>query len=148
MITNIIVDDLPPATAFAKDLVSPNKTSVRTFAGYTMEQHLRTLQNIANDDFSNEEAILALPRRKPKTQRPLATTLAQQQYPEKPEVAAIIEYDRRVQLGRTNVRKAQRKRMEDSLEPRDNAGGRLLKIQGPWAGQGKILEMSPNIWVV
>lgn len=138
MVTEIIVDGLSPATAFSKDSVPPNMTSSRTYADYTMEQHLRTLQDIADDDFSNEEAILALPRRKPKTQRPLATTLAQQRYPDTTEVAAIIEYERHVQHGRTIVREVQRRRMEESLKPRDNAGGRLLKLQGPWAGQGKI----------
>ena len=145
MIADIIVDGLPPAAAFAKDPVSPNKTNARTFADYTMEEHLRALQDLANGDFRNEDAILALPRRKPKTQRPLATTLAQQRYPDKTEIAAIIEYDRQVNHGRTEVREAQRKRMEESLKPRDNAGGRLLKLQGPWKGHGKILEMSPNI---
>lgn len=138
MVTDIFVDGLPPAMALAKDSVSPNKTSARTYADYTMEEHLTTLQDIASDYFRNEEAILALPRRKPKTQRPFATTLAQRRYPDKTEVAAIIEYDRQVQHGRTNVRRTQRKRMEESLKPRDNAGGRLLKLQGPWAGQGEI----------
>jgi hypothetical protein len=47
----------------------------------TMEDQISTLQSIEHGDFSNEEGIQALPRRRPKSQRPLAMQLASIMYP-------------------------------------------------------------------
>lgn len=96
---------------------------------YTMEDQISTLHSIEHGDFSNEEGIQALPRRRPKPQRPLAMQLASIMYPEDTDIAAIIKYERLISLAKSIVRNKQKTR----LAPKSQA--RMLHIQGPWAGQ-------------
>ncbi|PMD12794.1 RNI-like protein [Hyaloscypha hepaticicola] len=96
---------------------------------YTMEDQISTLHSIEHGDFSNEEGIQALPRRRPKSQRPLAMQLASIMYPEDTDIAAIIKYERLISLAKSIVRNKQKTR----LAPKSQA--RMLHIQGPWAGQ-------------
>ena len=53
---------------------SPSTT--KNYPEYTIEDHLLTLQSLKNYDLSNEAGIIALPRRRNKSQRPLAMQLA------------------------------------------------------------------------
>jgi hypothetical protein len=94
-----------------------------------MDEYIATLQSLEQGDFSNEEGIQVLPRRRNKSQRPLAIQLAKIIYPEITEIAAIIKYDSLTSLAKSIVRDKQKAR----AAPKNHA--RLLKIQGPWAGQ-------------
>jgi hypothetical protein len=96
----------------------------------TIDEHISTLKSTEQGDFSNEEGIKALPRRRrPKSQRPLAIQLAQSLYPEMTEIAAIIKYDSLISLAKSVVRDKE----TDRLAPKRQL--ELLKIQGPWACQ-------------
>jgi len=95
----------------------------------TIDEHIATLQSLEQGDFSNEEGIQVLPRRRNKSQRPLAIQLAKILYPEITEIAAIIKYDSLTSLAKSIVRDKQKAR----AAPKNHA--RLLKIQGSWAGQ-------------
>ncbi|KAL5347954.1 hypothetical protein ACLOAV_007366 [Pseudogymnoascus australis] len=95
----------------------------------TMDEHISTLQSIEQGDLSNEEGIQALPRRRNKSQRPLAIQLAKIIYPEVTEIAAIIKYERLRSLANSIVRDKQKAR----IAPKNHAF--ILKTQGPWAGQ-------------
>jgi hypothetical protein len=95
----------------------------------TVDEHISTLRSLEQSDFSNEEGIKALPRRRNKSQRPLAIELAKILYPELTEIAAIIKYERLISPAKSIVRDKQKAR----LAPKNQA--KLLKVQGPWAGQ-------------
>jgi NLR family CARD domain-containing protein 3 len=105
------------------------------YTSYTIEHHLSTLQGLQKDDFDNEAGINALPRRRNKSQRHLALQLAKELYPEMSDIAAIIQYERLTTPAKALVRQKQRERTHAQLQPKNNAGGKLLQIQGPWAGQ-------------
>jgi hypothetical protein len=102
---------------------------------YNLKDQLKVLQLIQNDDLTDEKGINALPRRKPKSQRPLATKLAQALFPSLTDLAALIQYEVLVNSARKAVREQARSRLAAEQAPKNNMGGRLLKIQGPWAGQ-------------
>jgi hypothetical protein len=127
-----------PLVNFAPTTVNhQNGTKAVTppYTSFSVADHLSTLQSISNDDFSNEKGILALPRRQNKSQRPLAIQLSTTVWPGLTEIAALIKYERLTVYSKQVVRQ----RQADSLraaQVKDNKGGKLLKIQGPWAGQG------------
>lgn len=110
-------------------------SSTHSYRTYSLEDHLSTLQLLQHDDFDDEEAIKALPRRRNKSQRPLALALAKTLFPEVPDIAAIIQYERLTTPAKAIVRQRQKERVDAQLQPRNNLGGKLLKIQGPWPGQ-------------
>jgi hypothetical protein len=95
----------------------------------TMDEHISTLHSLEQGDFSNEEGIQALPRRRNKSQRPLTIQLAKILYPENTEIAAIIKYDSLTSLAKSVVRDKQQARLASKNQVR------TLKVQGPWAGQ-------------
>lgn len=95
----------------------------------TMDEHISTLQSLEQGDLSNEEGIQALPRRRTKSQRPLAIQLAKIIYPEVTEIAAIIKYESLRSLANSTVRDKQKAR----IAPKNHA--LILKAQGPLAGQ-------------
>lgn len=99
----------------------------------TTDEHISTLQSLVQGDFSDEEAIRALPRRRRKSQRPLAIQLAKVLYPEMTEIAAIIQYEHLTTLAKSMVRDKQKARIASEMQPKNQAG--MLRIQGPWAGQ-------------
>ncbi|KAL3419513.1 leucine rich repeat protein [Phlyctema vagabunda] len=136
----------PAITTFSKDssitsveeipVDSENESSpVHGYVSYSIEDHLSTLRNLSANDLSNEEAILALPRRRNKSQRPLATQLAQALYPDLPGISALTNYDRLTTASKALVRERKRARLAVQLQPKNNSGGKLLRVQGPWAGQ-------------
>jgi len=108
-----------------------NNTSIHNLRprNYTMEDQISTLHSIELGDYSNEEGIQALPRRRPKSQRPLAMQLANTMYPEDTDIAAIIKYERLISLAKSIVRNKQKTRLASKSQ------ARMLQIQGPWAGQ-------------
>jgi len=110
-------------------------SSTHSYRTYSLEDHLFTLQFLQHDDFDDEEAIKALPRRRNKSQRPLALELAKTLFPEMSDVAAIIQYERLTTPAKAIVRQRQKERVDSQLQPRNNVGGKLLKIQGPWPDQ-------------
>ncbi|KAH8821779.1 leucine rich repeat protein [Xylogone sp. PMI_703] len=109
--------------------------SVPGYTTYAMAEHLHTLKSLEEGDLKDEDAILALPRRRNKSQRPLAAQLAKELYPSLSEIAALIKYDILVIPAKVTVRQKKRERHLAQVLPKTNAGGKLLKIQGPWAGQ-------------
>ncbi|EPE34371.1 RNI-like protein [Glarea lozoyensis ATCC 20868] len=110
--------------------------TTRQYTSYSVDDHLETLRAILNDDFSKEEEILALPRRQNKSQRPLAVQLSKitKLWPELTEIAAIIKYERLTIYAKAIVRQNQADVLK-AAQWKDNKGGKLLRVQGPWAGQ-------------
>ncbi|RFU33898.1 hypothetical protein B7463_g2406, partial [Scytalidium lignicola] len=127
-------DDLDISTS---TLDSPSiKTTVSNdynYTTYSFADHLRTLGALKEGNLKDEDAILALPRRRNKSQRPLATHLAKELHPALSEIAALIQYDYIVIPAKATIRQMRKDRRLSQLLPKNN--GRLLKIQGPWAGQ-------------
>jgi len=110
--------------------------SIHACDSYTLAQHLSTLRRLQDGDCTNnDKAILALPRRRNKSQRPLAIRLATAIYPELSEVAAIIQYERLITPAKAVVRQLQKDRIHAQLQPANNVGGKILRVQGPWLGQ-------------
>lgn len=109
--------------------------SIHSSTGYSLEDHLSTLQSIQRDDFSNEKAIEALPRRRNRSQRPMAIQLAKALFPEMIDIAAVIRYESLTLPAKAIVRQRHKERVVSQLQPSSNAGGKSMKIQGPWAGQ-------------
>lgn len=107
----------------------------RPYPNFSIEDHLSTLKSLKQQDLTNEDGINALPRRRNKSQRPLAMQLAQLMWPELPEIAAIIRYEDLVLPAKTIVRYRKMERDRQIHIPASNLGGRMLRIQGPWAGQ-------------
>lgn len=101
---------------------------------YSVEEHLSTLRELEHGNFDDEDAILALPRRQNKSQRPLAVRLSTTLWPELSEIAAIIKYERLTTHSKAIVRQ-KRADMTRAAQLKNNIGGKLLKVQGPWAGQ-------------
>jgi Ran GTPase-activating protein (RanGAP) involved in mRNA processing and transport len=128
---NGVVDIVPTISVDHQDGV---KSFPRPYTSISVDEHLSTLQAISKDDFSNEEGILALPRRQNKSQRPLAVQLSTTLWPELTEIAALIRYERLSIYSKQVVRQKQADKLR-AAQFQDNKGGRLLKIQGPWAGQ-------------
>jgi hypothetical protein len=95
----------------------------------TMDEHISTLNSLEQGDFSNEEGIQALPRRRNKSQRPLAIQLAKNLYAEMTEIAALIKYESLISLAKSVVRDKQQAHLASKTQ------ARTLKVQGPWAGQ-------------
>src|SRR6266536_2620608 len=62
--------------------------SIHSCTAYSMEDHLSALQSLSRGDFNDEKAIEALPRRRNKSQRPLAIHLARLIYSEESEISA------------------------------------------------------------
>lgn len=102
---------------------------------HSTDDHILTLKRLSHSDFDNEKEILALPRRRNRSQRPLAIQLAKSLYPELSDVAATIKYERLTRHAKALVRQKQKDRTWAQLHPEKNDEGKLLKIQGPWAGQ-------------
>ena len=94
-----------------------------------MNEYISTLKAIEKGDFSDEAGIQVLPRRRNKSQRPLAIQLARILWPELTDTVAIIRYESLTSVAKTVVRNKQKAR----LAPKSQ--GLLLNIQGPWAGQ-------------
>lgn len=107
----------------------------RPYLSYSKEEHLSTIKSLLEDDYTKEDAIFALPLRRNKSQRPLAVELATSLWPDLTEIAAIIKYERVTLHGKAVVRQNKQQRVKEELRPKNNAGGKLLRIQGPWAGQ-------------
>lgn len=102
----------------------------------SIKDHVTVMRALQNGDYSNEEAIEALPhRRRPRSQRPLALQIAKAIYPDLTELQAIILYESLVKTAKSTVRRRQADRLANDLKPKTNAGGKLMVIQGPWAGQ-------------
>ncbi|KAE9373130.1 RNI-like protein [Stipitochalara longipes BDJ] len=95
----------------------------------TIDEHIFTLKSIEQGDFSNEAGIQALPRRRNKSQRPLANQLAKILYPGLTDIPAIIKYESLISVGKSIVHNEQKARSAPKSQ------GLLLNIQGPWAGQ-------------
>jgi hypothetical protein len=95
----------------------------------TVDEHIFTLHSLQQGDYSDEEGIQLLPRRRPKSQRPLAIELAKILFPDITEIAAVIKYENLTSSAKFIVRERQKARNA----PKNH--GRLLEIQGPWAGQ-------------
>ncbi|KAK0101993.1 NLR, CARD domain-containing protein 3 [Cadophora gregata] len=110
-------------------------SSVQTYSPYIIDECLLALRSIQGGDFSNEAVIKALPRRRNKSQRPFALQLGKILFPEASELAALIQYERLTLPAQKVVRQKQRDRLSLELQPKNNAGGKLIRIQGPWAGQ-------------
>jgi Ran GTPase-activating protein (RanGAP) involved in mRNA processing and transport len=113
---------------------SRNSSSTRPYTSYSVNEHLSTLRAIESDNFDDENAILALPRRRNKSQRPLAVQLSTALWPELTEIAAIIKYERLTIYSKEIVRQKRADLMRAAYL-KDNKGGKLLQVQGPWAGQ-------------
>ncbi|CAG8957830.1 hypothetical protein HYFRA_00000170 [Hymenoscyphus fraxineus] len=111
------------------------KQALRPYTSFSKEEHLATIESLQGNGFSNGDAILALPNPRIKSQRPLAIDLAALLWPEMTEIAAIIEYERVTLHGKAVVRLNKRRRLKEELRRTTNTGGRLVKVQGPWAGQ-------------
>jgi hypothetical protein len=77
---------------------------------------------------------LALPRRRPHPQRPAAQDLACAAFPNETPLKALILYEQVRSKATASVRAARRARLENQPLG-DNAGGRLMVLQGPWKGQ-------------
>lgn len=112
----------------------------KPYAEYTLDDHLSTLKSLKQQNLTNEDGINALPRRRNKSQRPLALQLAQLLYPELSEIAAIIRYDELITPAKTILQHRKTERNRQIHIPASNLGGRMLQIQGPWAGQ----ELDPG----
>ncbi|KAG4435606.1 hypothetical protein IFR05_008915 [Cadophora sp. M221] len=108
---------------------------VQTYSSYTTDECLLALRSIQNGNLTNEKVIKALPRRRNKSQRPFALQLSKLLFPEIPELTAIIQYERLTLPAQRHVRQKERDRLAIELQPKNNAGGKLIRIQGPWAGQ-------------
>lgn len=117
------------------EAAGPTTPSAPAWITISADDHLRALRALQDNDFSNEAAILALPRRRNKSQRPLLIRLAKELYPSLSDVAAAIRYDSLVIPAKATVRQMQRDRILAQLFPKNNKEGKLVKIQGPWAGQ-------------
>ncbi|KAF9343337.1 hypothetical protein BGX26_005896 [Mortierella sp. AD094] len=100
---------------------------------YSLDDHVSTLESLRNNDFHNETAIMALPRRQNKSQRPLAMQLAKMLYPDLPDIAAIIQYERLTRPAKAIVLSRRKERAVALCKPKNRS--KLLDIQGPWAGQ-------------
>ncbi|KAH6663745.1 hypothetical protein B0J14DRAFT_608984 [Halenospora varia] len=125
-----------PSSAFSESSnEEETRSSIHACKAYSFEEHLEILQSVRDGDFSNVKAILALPRRRNKSQRPLAMQLAIAAYPEMAELAALIRYEQVVLPAKSIVRQEEKARTAAQLAPKRNSGGKLLRIQGPWAGQ-------------
>ena len=110
--------------------------SIHAYDSYTYTQHLYTLRCLQDGNYTdNDKATLALPRRRNKSQRPLALRLAISIYPELSEIAAIFQYERLVTSAKAIVRQLQKDLIHAQLQPTNNVGGKLLRVQGPWLGQ-------------
>ena len=82
----------------------------------------------------DEDAILALPRRRPHAQRPAAQDLACAAFPEETLIKALIKYEEFRVKAAASVRAAREARLE-AARLSNNAGGKLIMLQGPWKGQ-------------
>ena len=110
--------------------------SIHACDSYTLAQHLSTLRLLQKGDYSNnDKTILALPRRHNKSQRPLAFRLATAIFPDLSDTAAIIQYERLITPAKAIVRQLQKDQIYAQLQPTNNVGGKMLKVQGPWLGQ-------------
>ncbi|KAH6717060.1 leucine rich repeat protein [Leptodontidium sp. MPI-SDFR-AT-0119] len=105
------------------------------YPSYTVDECLLALRSIQDGDLSNEKVIKALPRRRNKSQRPFAQQLSNLLFPDIPDLTAIIQYERLTLPAQRHVRQKERDRLALELQPKNNAGGKLIRIQGPWAGQ-------------
>jgi len=139
-----ITDNLRPASptsSVSSFRSSESQSSNHARNTYSLEEQVITLKALKDDDLSDEKAILALPRRRPHSQRPLAFQLvctrssfkmtdfsklttfqAKCIYPELSEMAAIIQYERLTTFARTLVRQAQKERLLAQLYPTSNVG--------------------------
>lgn len=119
----------------ATSIDEPHTSSIYAYHTYSIEEHVATLRSIQNDDTSNTIGIKALPRRANKSQRPFAIQISKALFPQSTEISAIIEYERLVIPAKAAVRQRERDLLALDLLPKDNRGGKLIRIQGPWAGQ-------------
>ncbi|PVH81075.1 RNI-like protein [Cadophora sp. DSE1049] len=126
------------ATSFEDITIEPDESlnlSAQTYSPCTIDECVGALRSIQDGDFSNEQVIKALPRRRNKSQRPFALQLAKLLFPETTDLVALIQYERLTLPAQQAVRQKQRDRLALELQPKNNAGGKLIRIQGPWAGQ-------------
>ncbi|KAF9435055.1 hypothetical protein BGZ76_006980 [Entomortierella beljakovae] len=107
--------------------------AIQSSVDYSLEDHVSTLEDIKHNDLHNEAAIMALPRRRNKTQRPLAIQLAKILYPDLDEIAAIILYEQLTKPAKAIVIARRKERQIAQNQPKSL--NKLLEIQGPWAGQ-------------
>ncbi|KAH7384985.1 leucine rich repeat protein [Cadophora sp. MPI-SDFR-AT-0126] len=113
----------------------PHSSSNRIYPSYSIDECLDALRAIQCGDFSNEQVIKALPRRRNKSQRPFALQLAKLLFPETTDLVSLIQYERLTLPAQQAVRQKQRDRLALELQPKNNSGGKLIRVQGPWAGQ-------------
>jgi hypothetical protein len=133
MSTNIeaVSSSLEDLTLVETDYETDAPSTVHAYDVYNTDDYLSTLQSLKYGDFSDEKEIKALPRRRTKSQKPLAIQLVKTLYPEMPEIAAIINYERLTLPAKAFVREKERERLAAELYPKNNSGRKLLKIQGP-----------------
>lgn len=125
-------------SSFENITIEPDEStisSIQTHSPYANDVYLDVLHSIQNGEFSNEAVIKALPRRRNKSQRPFALQLAKLLFPDTTDLVALIQYERLALPAQKFVRQKQRDRLALELQPKNNAGGKLIRIQGPWAGQ-------------
>lgn len=108
-------------------------STIQAYDVYGTDDYLSTLQLLKHGDFSDEKGIKALPRRRNKNQRFLAIQLRVALFPEMSETAAIINYERLVVPAKAFVAEKDKERAAADNYPKNV--GKLLNIQGPWAGQ-------------
>lgn len=97
----------------------------------TMEEYAAIVRSLEHGDFSNEDGVHALPRRRTKSQRPQAIQLSKIVYPELTDIAANIKYENLRRKATSTVRQIQEARVAASIKNH----ARILQIQGLWAGQ-------------
>ncbi|KAF9207745.1 hypothetical protein BGZ49_010646 [Haplosporangium sp. Z 27] len=114
-------------------MINKPSSSIHTSIMYGLDDHISTLEALKNNDFSSETAIMALPRRRNKSQRPLAMQLAKILYADLSEIAAIIQYDRLTSPAKAIVLSRRKERAVAQSQAKSQS--KLLEIQGPWAGQ-------------
>ncbi|KAF8929323.1 hypothetical protein EDD21DRAFT_361587 [Dissophora ornata] len=114
-------------------LMDRSNSSIHSSIAYSLDDHVSGLESLKNNDLRNEAAIMALPRRRKKSQRPLVIQLAKILYPDLPEIAAVIRYDRLTSSAKTIVLARRKERAVAQSQPKSQS--KLLDIQGPWAGQ-------------
>ncbi|KAF4637378.1 hypothetical protein G7Y89_g702 [Cudoniella acicularis] len=121
--------------AASSEYMNQSNASIHLYSSSAIDEHLAILKCIQKGDFENEQGIEDLPRRRNKSQRPLATQLARALYPSLPEVPALIRYESLVTPAKAIIRQERKHRVAAESRPKNNVGGKMLMVQGPWLGQ-------------
>ncbi|KAL2075225.1 hypothetical protein VTL71DRAFT_168 [Oculimacula yallundae] len=136
-------DSNTSTSLYADIAIEAEDFPILTYSSFTGPESLAVLQAIRNGDLTNEKIIKALPRRRNKSQRPFAQQLVKSLFPDVSELTAIIKYERLALPAQQYARQRERDRMALELQPKNNTGGQLIRIQGPWAGQEADPDFEP-----